>query len=215
VLEQGVLDLENNLPSERVKLIAPVANLVANKEIHDAFIPLLLEAATARHGQGGLLVDAGEFPSLKHVEIRPNQAARHYIDSGPSFFQKHLSFWVASLIDRTKIMLVPFAILLIPLLKLAPPVYRWRTRSRIYRWYGILREIDQKLRHGEFEQLATHLETLKEMEHELEEVNVPLAYMEEFYHLRLHLDLVRRKLERHQRDESAKSTDEPDQAQDT
>jgi len=194
VLEQGVIDLERNLPRQPVKLIAPAANLVITEEFHDAFIPLLLEAATAAHGQGGLVVETGVFPSLKHVEFPPNESARQYIGSGPSFFQKHLSFWIASLIDRTMILLIPLAVLLIPLAKLAPPVYRWRIRSRIYRWYGILREIDQKLRHGKIDETVSPVETLKKMELELERVSVPLSYMQEFYQLRLHLDLVQRRV---------------------
>ena len=36
---------------------------------------------------------------------------------------------------------------------------------------------------------------LAEMEDELRAIDVPLSYMEEFYHLRLHADLVRRQLE--------------------
>lgn len=208
VLEQGVIDFERNLPRHSVKLIAPVANLVARKEFHDAFIPLLLEAATARHASGGLLANAGEFPSLKHTEFPPSEATRHYMTSGPSFFQKHLSFWVASLIDRTKIMLVPLLVLLIPLVKLAPPVYRWRIRSRIYRWYGILREIDQQLHHGELDKFASHVETLNQMKRELEQVNVPLSYMQEFYHLRLHLDLVQQGLDERRRDRAARQAEE-------
>jgi TRAP-type uncharacterized transport system substrate-binding protein len=204
VLEQGVLDFDRNLPNRSVKLISPVANLVAREEIHDAFIPLLLEAATARHVSGGLLASAGEFPSLKHTEFPPSEATRHYMSSGPSFFQQHLSFWVASLIDRTKIMLVPLLVLLIPLIKIAPPVYRWRIRSRIYRWYGILREIDQQLRHGELDEIVSHAETLNQMKSELERVNVPLSYMQEFYHLRLHLDLVQQGLDERSRDQAVK-----------
>ncbi len=208
VLEQGVIDFERNLPRHSVKLIAPVANLVAREEFHDAFIPLLLEAATARHASGGLLANAGEFPSLKHTEFPPSEATRHYMTSGPSFFQKHLSFWVASLIDRTKIMLLPLLVLLIPLVKLAPPVYRWRIRSRIYRWYGILREIDQQLHHGELDKFASHVETLNQMKRELEQVNVPLSYMQEFYHLRLHLDLVQQGLDERRRDRAARQAEE-------
>lgn len=194
VLEPGVIDLTNNLPSEPIHLVAPYANLVATSEFHDAFIPLLLEAATSAHESGGLLVDAGTLPSTAGAEFTTNPVARQYFKHGPSFFQRHLSFWAASLIDRGKIMLIPLIALLIPVAKLAPPVYRWRIRSRIYRWYAILRGIDQRLREGDDVELARFDEQLDEMEHELTAMNVPLSYMEEFYHLRLHIDLVKRRL---------------------
>ena len=194
VLARGVADLQRDLPRSDVTLIAPVANLVATHDLHDAFIPLLIEAATTAHDAGGLVTQSGQYPSLDGVEFEPNPVARHYLNFGPSFFQKHLGFWIASLIDRAKIMLVPFVILLIPLAKLAPPVYRWRIRSRIYRWYALLREIDQSLRSGD-DKIRKFEKKLNGIERELDEVAVPLSYMEEFYHLRLHIDLVKRRLD--------------------
>ena len=195
VLSRGVIDLTRDLPRRDVQLIAPVANLVATRELHDAFIPLLLEAAISTHEAGGLVSDPGKQPSLNGSEFTPNAVARHYLKYGPSFFQKYLGFWIASLIDRAKIMLVPLVVLLIPLVKLAPPVYRWRIRSRIYRWYALLRGIDQALRTARVDELQEFAKKLSAVEWELVEVSVPLSYMEEFYHLRLHIDLVRRRLE--------------------
>jgi TRAP transporter TAXI family solute receptor len=200
VLARGVVDLQADLPRRDVTLIAPAANLVATHELHDAFIPLLLAAATEAHEAGGLITEPGQYPSLDGVEFPPNAVARHFLKHGPSFFQEYLGFWITSLIDRVKIMLVPLIVLLIPLVKMAPPVYRWRIRSRIYRWYALLREIDQALRTGGGDELQEFGKKLDGMERELEEVTVPLSYMEEFYHLRMHIDLVKRRLEERQAD---------------
>lgn len=207
-LERGVIDLERDLPHRRVQMIAPVANLVASHDFHEAFIPLLMEAATAVHRSGGLLSETGEQPSLDGIEFPPNPAATHFVEHGPSFFQRHLSFWIASLIDRTKIMLVPLLVLLIPLARLAPPVYRWRIRSGIYRWYAILRGIDQSLRHDNSDELAECSRKLTEVERELEEVTVPLSYMEEFYNLHLHIDLIKRRLARRLHDTPQSKNDD-------
>lgn len=196
ILEQGVIDFEQNLPRERVRLLAPAANLVATGTLHEAFIPLLLEAALEQHNDGGLLAKAGELPSLEYVSFPINSTARHYLTHGPSFFQRHLSFWIASLIDRTKVLIIPLLTLLIPLLKIAPPVYRWRIRSRIYRWYGVLRRIDQELQEGMEVDAEKHAATLQAMSQELESVHVPLSYMQEFYNLRLHINLVDSELEK-------------------
>ncbi len=88
--------------------------------------------------------------------------------------------------------------LLIPLFKLAPPLYRWRIRSRIYRWYEILREIEGELcQDAELKVLRKHAATLSSMEQELDDLDcVPLAYMEEFYNLRLHGEFVDRRVTR-------------------
>lgn len=200
-LHQGVVDLTANLPARDIRLVAPVANLVAAPELHDAFIPLLLEAAEQTHEAGGLLCEFGEHPGLDRVEFSPSPVARHYFKNGPSFLQRYLGFWVASLVERAKIMIVPLIVLALPMFKLWPPLYRWRIRSRIYQWYALLRETDQQLRLGQAPELGESAELgvmaarLEAVERELERVSVPLSYMEEFYNLRLHIDLVLRRIE--------------------
>jgi hypothetical protein len=195
-LERGVIDLETDMPSHDVQLIAPVANLVAAPHLHDSLVPLLLKVASAVHAKGSTLVRAGQFPTTEFVEFPLNESARIYFESGPPFLQKYLPFWVAAGIDRSKIFLLPIVALMIPLLKLAPPLYRWRIRSRIYRWYEILREIEGELRrHADLKALQKHSATLARMEQELDELDcVPLAYMEEFYNLRLHGEFVERRV---------------------
>lgn len=194
-LVQGVLDLERDIPSEEIPLIAPAANLVAAAELHDAFVPLLIEAADRNRKQSNLLASADELPSLKFSEFRPHAASIDYFKSGHSLLYRYLPFWVASLFDRMKIMLLPLLTLTIPLIKIAPPVYRWRIRSRIYRWYVLLRQMDQQVEENHKELFARQLKALQTMESELETIKVPLSYMEEFYNLRLHLELVKRKIE--------------------
>lgn len=193
-LEKGVVDLGEDIPREPVKLVGPYANLVANQQFHDALIPPLLEAATNQHYAGGLLSNAGDLPSLNGSEFPISEISRDYLTHGPSLFQRHMNFWVASLIDRVKIMLIPLVALLFPLVKLAPPVYRWRMRSRIYNWYTILQDVEKDLRDGKINDLSHHLEQLSGMEQELAELEVPLSYMQELYNLQLHIDLVRRRL---------------------
>ncbi|MCY1431621.1 hypothetical protein D9M71_475950 [compost metagenome] len=80
---------------------------------------------------------------------------------------------------------------MIPLSKLIGPIYRWRIRARIYRWYKYLREIDRKLDAGTPpEQLASEIEHLEKLEQKLAKVEVPLSYSNELYDLHLHLRYV-------------------------
>ncbi|MEM8996536.1 MAG: C4-dicarboxylate ABC transporter substrate-binding protein, partial [Acidobacteriota bacterium] len=98
-------------------------------------------------------------------------------------------------VDRLKILILPFIPLLLVMFKLAPPVYRWRIRSRIYRWYEDLRELDELLlTETTPEQAERALERMEVLEKEITEVTVPLSYMDEFYSLRLHVELIERKL---------------------
>ena len=194
-LAKGVVDLPRDLPSSDVPMIAPSASLVATPHLHHAFVPLFLQAAQQVHGGGGMFVRPGEFPNAQLVEHPLNASAADYFRHGPSLFHRYLPFWVVSLISRTRILLVPLLTLLIPLIRLTPPIYRWRIRSRIYRWYEVLRRIDQELAGSDAASArSTHRAELERMECELQEIKVPLSYMEEFYNLRLHLNLVSRRV---------------------
>jgi hypothetical protein len=94
-------------------------------------------------------------------------------------------------------MLLPLLTLLLPLLKAAPPIYRWRIRCRIYRWYRVLRQIDEQVKTASAgDDFAAEIAHLRTLENELAEVSVPLSYMEEVYNLRMHVEFVLRRLER-------------------
>jgi hypothetical protein len=106
-----------------------------------------------------------------------------------------LPFWAATLVERLLVMLLPLIALLIPLVRLTPPVYRWRIRSRIYRWYRELLAIDPVVHGagGGSHQQASIAE-LDRIEQEIAKVHVPLSYADQLYALRVHLELVREKL---------------------
>jgi len=109
--------------------------------------------------------------------------------------------------------------LMLPLFKSALPVYRWRIRSKIYRWYGSVRNIDRRADELSELQTLTPRERLDMIDEEIkrfkiiqkeinEQVSVPLPYMSEFYTLRLHLLLISNKL-RELRSEVVTSLKEP------
>lgn len=198
-LHEGLLDLDANLPDGDVKLLAAGACLVAGEQLHPALVPLLLEAATRVHQRGGYLESPGEFPSPHRVDFPLAAEARKYFQRGPSVFYRYLPFRWAAWVDRVKMMLLPLVTLLFPLAKFFPPLYRWSIRSKIFRWYGALREIDQKMKHADDHvDFTADIEHLENLEVELAEVLVPLSYMEEFYNLRLHVAFVLERLRQRQ-----------------
>jgi uncharacterized protein len=191
----GLVNLGQNLPGQDVALLAPTAMLVVRKDFHPALIPLLLTTATRLHGKGDELSDPGEFPSASYCDFPVSEDAMRFYKSGQPVLQRILPFWLASLADRAKVMLIPLVMLMMPLLRAAPPLLRWRTRRKIYRWYSDLRDIDQRLVAGlSGPELDQELARLTEIEHQVAYVDVPLSYMEEFYHLRLHLGMLQQHL---------------------
>jgi uncharacterized protein len=169
--------------------------LVVRKDFHPALIPLLLGTAAQVHGSGDLLNNPGEFPSESYCDFPVSDDAKRYYKSGPPVLQRLLPFWMASMVDRAKVMLIPLIMLMMPLLRAAPPLMRWRIRRKIYLWYSDLRLIDQKLVSGlTGPEIDKELAHLKDIEHHVAYVEVPLSYMEEFYHLRLHLAMLQQHL---------------------
>lgn len=197
-IPEGLISFEQNIPSRDIVLLAPAANLVARADLHPALTPLLLQTMEEVHDAGGLLATSEPFPSATFVDYPLNRDARRHFRAGPSMFYRNLPFWLAAWLDRVKLMLLPMFTLLLPLVKVAPPIYRWRIRSKIYRWYRVLREIDQKLKDAKpGTNFSTDIANLRILKTELAEVSVPLSFMAEFYNLHLHIAFVLEKLHEH------------------
>jgi hypothetical protein len=74
-------------------------------------------------------------------------------------------------------------------------------RSRIFRWYGRLRDIENRVdgsggSEGNSAKNQALLEELNDLERRAEKITVPLSYTDELYALRGNIHLVRKKLQR-------------------
>jgi hypothetical protein len=194
-LPPGVLDLRHKIPGETIHLISPTVEIIARTKLHPAISDLLIEAAQEIHGRPGLLQHAGQFPSPIQHEYPISDDAQRYYKSGKSFLYRNLPFWVASVADRTLVLLLPLAVLLFPAMRLVPALYRWRVRSRIYRHYGSLIAIEREaLKDPSQAQRDALVEELDQIEDSLNSLRMPLAYADAFYVLREHVGFVRARL---------------------
>jgi ABC-type nitrate/sulfonate/bicarbonate transport system substrate-binding protein len=193
VLPRGVVDLAKDIPPADVQLIAPTSSLVARAGTHPALVQVFVQTAQAVHGDTGWFARAGTFPSAHNVELPLASEAARFYRSGPPLLQRYLPFWLANLIDRMWVALVSIVAVLIPLSRIVPPLYEFRIRSRIFRWYGQLREIEDELlrRATPPEQLSAELDAL---DAKVERINVPLSHADELYALRSHIGMVRARL---------------------
>lgn len=191
LMPEGALDLAANLPARPIRLLAPAANLVVRPDLHPAIIDLMLQAASSVHRDGGWFEGYGEFPQPTLLAFPLSSEAERFYKHGPPFLQRFLPFWAASLVDRLKVMLLPLLVLMLPLIKVMPPIYTWRMRARVYRWYGELEHAEASLADGRHD-LAWVQDELDRIESEVRRVNVPLSFTDQLYHLRQHIDLVRR-----------------------
>lgn len=194
---EGVVSLENNIPSSNITLLSTTATLVGQKDLHPDLIRLILKTAKQVHSTPSLFENNEIFPSKKYLQIPLHVDAKHYLEKGDSFLEKIFPFWIASSIDRLVIMIIPLLTLLIPIIKGALPLYRWRIRSSIYKWYKILHEIDLKLESLDKSELPKIREDLEKMAEDIQKSSkIPLSYMGEYYDLRVHANLILGRIEK-------------------
>jgi TRAP transporter TAXI family solute receptor len=198
VLPRGIVDLGRDLPPQDYHLIAPTATLVARENLHPALIELLVQAASEIHGGAGWFQQQGQFPSARYTEIPVAREAAKFYKDGPPLLQRYMPFWVANLFDRLWVVVVALAALIIPFSKVVPPLYVWRIKSRVYRWYGQLRAVEQALDEAggpERAQICAELlKRLDEIEGRVNHMSIPLAFADNLYGLRSHINFVRQRV---------------------
>ncbi len=192
-LPRGVVDLAGDVPTSDVRLVAPTTTLLARDRVHPAILQLFSQASLKMHGSASWFNRAREYPNVANTEFPLAQEADRTIRNGVPLLQRYLPFSLANLMERMWLALGIIVAVLLPLSRIVPPVYQFRIRSRIFRWYGQLRNIEERL--GEnTESPGVLLTELEALEVHAEKVTVPLSYADELYSLRNHIDMVRQKL---------------------
>ena len=194
-LPEGAFDLGQDLPPNDVELVGPTVELIAHKSLHPALSDLLISAAREIHGSAGMYRKAGEFPAPLERDFPISEDAQRFYRSGTPYLYKKLPFWLASLVDRMLVLVVPLVVVLIPVTRIVPPLYRWRVRSRIYKWYGALMALERDmLAHPTPERKQEILKRLDEIQEAVNNMRTPLAFADQLYVLREHIGGVRNRL---------------------
>ena len=197
VLPRGVVDLAVNLPPQDVRLVAPTTALINRKGTHPALLQLFVQAGKQIHGGAGWFRRARDYPNLANNELPIGAEAERSIRNDKPFLQRYLPFWVANLVERMWLVMGIIIAIMLPLSRVIPPLYAFRVRSRIFRWYGQLRDIENRIESTSGKTGTPELlEELKTLEQRAEKISVPLSYTEELYALRNNIQLVRRKLQK-------------------
>lgn len=195
-LPQGSIDLGKNLPAQDVELVGPTVELVAREDLNSALSDLLLEVAKEVHGNAGLLQKRGEFPAALEHEIPLSEDAQRYYKSGKGLLYRTVrSFWVASLINRSLVAVLPLILVLIPAIRFLPVAFRMSIQLRFYRCYRPLLRVERET-HGPLtpERVRELSQRLDEIEASVNRLKVPASFADRFYWLRSHLDFVRHRL---------------------
>lgn len=200
VLPRGAVNLAADLPPTDIELLAPMATLVVREDTHPALIDLLMQALSEAHGGTGIFQRAGEFPrapAMTAADFPLSPEAQRYYKSGKPWLQRFLPFWAATLVDRLVVLLIPLFAVLIPVMKIAPGLYNWRVKSRIYKRYGELKFLEAELEADPHKlSRAAWIERVDAIEEDVNHMAMPLAFSDMLYTLRLHLGLVRKAIDK-------------------
>ncbi len=193
VLPRGVVDLALDNPVQDVRLVGPTASLITSNTTHPALLQLFTSAAHQIHGVPGWFAQSKQFPNAQRDELPMAQSAERYLKNGPPLLQRYLPFWFANLVERMWVALSVIIVVLLPLSRILPPLYTFRVRSRIFKWYAQLRHIED--RDSPDPQVRTGLiDELNALDGMVEKIKVPLSHADELYALRSNIHLVRKKL---------------------
>jgi hypothetical protein len=194
-----VVDLAGNIPPEDVRLVAPTTALITRNTTHPALLQLFAQAGSQIHGGAGWFKRAREYPNIENNELPIAKEAERAIKADTPLMQRYLPFWVANLVERMWLVMGIIIAVMLPLSRIVPPLYAFRVRSRIFRWYGQLRDIENRI--GSTGARANGspnnalLSELNSLEARAEKIAVPLSYTNELYALRSNIELVRKKLQ--------------------
>lgn len=190
----GAFDLGEGLPRTDINMLAPTVELVAHSKLHPALVDLLLSAAFQLHGRAGLLQSAGQFPNpTAYLFPLSAEADRYYRTGNKAFVYRYLPFWLASLVNRALVVLLPLIVVVIPGLRLLPQLYRWRVSRRIHRRYSELMALEKETLVPGLtpERRAELLRRLEHIEQRTIGGRIPGSHAEELYQLRENMELVR------------------------
>ena len=192
VYPEGTTDLAANRPPADVHLIAPIAAVVVRRDLHPTLVNLLAQVLKTVHTPAGMFQKLGDFPQAADPEFELAEDAQNFYQNGPPFWQRFLPFWLASFVNRTQVMLLPFLAVVLPVLRLVPMFFEWRIRHRILYWYGKLRRLERIV--AADPEAGRRLDVKMEIDRievAVKSLPMPARYSGELYDLRGHVDFVR------------------------
>ncbi len=214
-LNRGAVEFEPLSPPEDVTLLATSTALVVRSDLDPSLISLLSFAVLQnprsgfdKVGDPVLFHRPGTFPHISDPEYRVPEETRQIYKSGelpvalrsiaPAVKEAGFPFSVSAFISnhgaQTVLLLIPSLVILLPILRVLPSVYNWTVRRRLLYWYRQLKALEKQLDQPVEGDLAAHQAEIERIDSGVRKIRYPLAFSDQFYHLRLHINLVRQRL---------------------
>lgn len=192
-LPRGMVDLARDLPPDDIGLLAATTALLTHEDTHPALRQLFAQAAQQIHGGSGWFNGARDFPNTRTSELPVSPEGDRAINGTPPFWQRYLPFWASNLLERMWLVIGGLIVLLLPLSRVVPPLYTYRVRQRVFRWYARLQAVEARMSEDDADP-SELLKELDELDRVASQITVPLAHADELYALRSNIEKTRRRL---------------------
>ncbi|HEX5736883.1 MAG TPA: TAXI family TRAP transporter solute-binding subunit, partial [Hydrogenophaga sp.] len=187
-----------NLPPSDTAILTTPAHLLVRQDLNPALKRVATAVAIEVHGQAGVFHRAGEFPSLRSSDFPSAPEARQVLLRGLGPLEAVLPFWWVQVLQRLFIICAPFLLLTIALFRMVPAWVRWRLESRLTRWYGELKFIENDLVNKTVDvggmELSRINGRLREMDRAIGSLKLPRELAQRWYTLHQHVDFVRSRI---------------------
>lgn len=193
-LHQGVIELKDNLPARDVQMIGAGALLAVRDDLHPALQFALAQVAAEVHKRPSIIYGENHFPQMQSSELPMSAVAERFHKSGPPLLQRYLPFWLAVLMDRLLVLLIPLVAIVVPVVKFAPMLFDWRVNKRLWYWYDELKKLEAAIADAPDDR-TKHIDEINRIDEGVSALPIPVSHSEQHYNLRSHVEYVRRRLE--------------------
>ncbi len=215
-MPKGAVSFNPLIPSDDITLLATTAAVVVRADMHPAQVSLLTHAVISnprpgfdRDGEPVLFYKAGQFPNANDPEFQVSPDARAvYRSNEPPLVLRFLpelnqrfgvpfavTAFVSSYAAHMLLILIPVLAILMPLSRAIPALYVWNVRRRLVYWYRQLKSLERELdARGPKYDLQAHQTELERIDGAVRRIRVPNYFSNELYDLRMHIDVVRKRL---------------------
>jgi hypothetical protein len=195
-LAPSTIDLATAQPSAEFRTVSVTNTVVINRQLHPAIQYLMLSIMDKAHHAPSLINTEGEFPSDKDVGLPLSDEAEIFYKKGMPFLAQYLPFELASIVERLAKSLLPFLLVIFPMLKFIPSIMKWRTSRKFSKLYQSLVDAETLMRSNTAQLSAIEYESmLNRIEEKIATENLSLSSSEVFV-LREHIELVRGQIQR-------------------
>ncbi|MEE4111041.1 MAG: TAXI family TRAP transporter solute-binding subunit, partial [Halieaceae bacterium] len=194
-MPSGILDYARPLPEQDTELVALVTRLVGQKDLHPALVNRLVHAVLEVHSGGKIIPADRQYPSSADLGLQPDDYAAQLLANGFSSLERILPYWIVAQLNRVLLVLLPALLLLLPLMRMLPALYKGILNRRVFRHYARVHAIDEELLRGGASLGVAQIEELREelaaIEKKVQAESLPNAYRKTAYTLLHHLEYVR------------------------